>query len=199
MDTRITTIAELFRRLECLGRGSVVAIDGCCGSGKSTLAQAIARSLPCNVVHMDDFYLPPQCRSGDWMEHPAGNMDLERLHSQVLRPLWEMGQAEYRPFVCRTGEFGGPVALSAQPLTIVEGSYSHHPSLAGEYDLKVFLTCSREIQETRIRAREQDEARFVRFQQIWMPLEERYFRTFAVQEQADLVLDTSTLILEKEG
>ena len=183
--------APVFRTLAGLRPGAVVAIDGRCGSGKSSLAAAIARKLPCNVVHTDDFYLPPQCRDADWMEHPAGNMDLERLRIQVLEPLRQKGEAEYRPFVCRTGEFGELRALAARGLTVVEGRYSHHPALMEPYDLKIFLTCSAETQEARIRAREGDETRFLRFRQIWMPLEERYFRTFSIPEKADLVLDTS--------
>ena len=193
MDVRDPVFSNLFQTLKGLRPGAVVAIDGRCGSGKSSLAAVIARELPCHVVHTDDFYLPPQCRSADWMNHPAGNMDLERLSAQVLVPLREKGEAQYCPFVCRTGEFGESRSLAAKALTIVEGSYSHHPSLAEEYDLKIFLTCTPEVQQARIRAREQDEVRFAHFCQIWIPLEERYFCTFAIPEHADLVMDTSTL------
>ena len=127
------------------------------------------------------------------MAHPAGNMDLKRLRTQVLEPLRRGERAEYRPFVCRTGEFGQGIWLTGGALAIVEGSYSHHPALTGAYDLNIFLTCSREAQEKRILAREGDEVRFDRFRQIWMPLEERYFQTYAIQEKADLVFDTSAL------
>ena len=36
----------------------ILAIDGRCTSGKTTLAEQIEKSLPCNIVHIDDFYLP---------------------------------------------------------------------------------------------------------------------------------------------
>ena len=193
MELKNPVFSGLIRALERLPSGSIVAIDGRCGSGKSSLAAAIAHTFSCEVVHMDDFYLPPQCRGEDWMDHPAGNMDLERLREQVLEPLRGGRRGEYRPFVCRTGEFGVARALIPGQFTIVEGSYSHHPVLARDYDLKIFLTCTREAQERRILVREQDQMRFARFQQIWMPLEERYFQTFFIQEGADLVLDTSTL------
>ena len=40
-------------------RPLVLALDGRCGSGKSGLGDLMGRLLPCNVVHMDDYYLPP--------------------------------------------------------------------------------------------------------------------------------------------
>jgi uridine kinase len=36
----------------------LVAIDGRCASGKTTLAGKLRSALKCNVVHMDNFYLP---------------------------------------------------------------------------------------------------------------------------------------------
>ncbi len=193
MDLKASVFSGLLQALEGLPSGSIVAIDGRCGSGKSTLAAAIAGTFPSDVVHMDDFYLPIQCREKDWMAHPAGNMDLERLRTQVLDPLRRGQHPEYFPYICRTGAFGCPVCLEGGGLTIVEGSYSQHPALAQGYDLKIFLTCNREAQERRILAREGDRVRFDRFRQIWMPLEEGYFQTYAIQEGADLVLDTSAL------
>ena len=194
MDLKAPAFSGLLQALEGLPAGSIAAIDGRCGSGKTTLASAIARVFPCNVVHMDDFYLPPQRRGADWMAHPAGNMDLERLRTQVLEPLRNGCGPAYRPYVCRTGEFGEMVSLTPGRLTIVEGSYAHHPALAQGYELKIFLTCTREVQERRILAREGDRARFERFLRIWMPLEERYFQTYSIQEKADLVVDTGVVL-----
>ena len=66
-------------RLARSGRPAVVAIDGRCGSGKSGLGDLMGRLLPCNVVHMDDYYLPPDRRAENWEQIPAGSMDLARL------------------------------------------------------------------------------------------------------------------------
>ena len=52
--------------------GGVLAIDGRCGSGKSSLGGLLARLYPCTLVHMDDFYMPPEGRQENWMEIPAG-------------------------------------------------------------------------------------------------------------------------------
>lgn len=58
-------------------RPLLVGLDGCCGSGKTTLAGQLAQRLPgCTVLHTDDYYLPLDRRTPDWMHTPAANMDL---------------------------------------------------------------------------------------------------------------------------
>ena len=188
---------KLLARLDGLqsSGGGLVAIDGRCGSGKSTLARELARRCGGAVVHMDDFYLPPEQRREDWMEQVGGNMDFGRLRRQLLAPIKEGKQGVYQPYLCRTGEYGAQTALAPGSLLILEGSYSHHPALETEFDLKIFLTCSPKVQQQRLLAREGE--RYARFREIWIPLEERYFAMYGVQAEADLVLDTGEA--EKEG
>ena len=169
---------------------ALIAIDGRCGRGKTGFAALAAGVLPCSadVVHMDDFYLPPERRTPDWMEVPAGNMDLERLKKEVLSSLDRDGGTAYRPYDCRAGRFGEPVELR-EPVTIVEGTYSQHPALAKYYDYKIFLTCAREEQTRRLRAREGEY--FPTFDRVWRTLEERYFAACGTEGAADLVVDTT--------
>lgn len=179
-------LEELARK----GRPAVAAVDGRCGSGKTSFA-ALADVVPggCNVVHMDDFYLPPDRRRPDWQEVPGGNMDLTRLRDEVLLPLRRGGPAVYRPFDCQTGQFGAPVELEPDGLTLVEGSYSLHPLLAEYYDEKFFLTCSREKQAARLRQREGNY--FPAFEERWIPLEEHYFAQCGPERSSSLVVDTT--------
>ena len=44
----------------------ILSIDGRCGSGKSSLAEAIGNTYDCNIMHMDDFYLPMIKRQENW-------------------------------------------------------------------------------------------------------------------------------------
>ena len=78
----------LLRLVQKEARGPfLVAIDGRCASGKTTLAGKLRSVLECNVVHMDDFYLPFSKRTEDRMAQPGGNMDFDRLLFEVLLPL----------------------------------------------------------------------------------------------------------------
>lgn len=173
------------------GETAVVAVDGRCGSGKTGFASLAAGVLarPANLVHLDDFYLPPDRRKPDWMETPAGNMDLERFREEVLDPAREGRLEAYRPYDCQTGRLNEPVELDGGSLTVVEGTYSQHPSMAGYYDCKIFLTCGREEQTRRLRAREGDY--YPTFDRVWRTLEERYFAACGTEAAADLVVDTT--------
>lgn len=81
---------------------AVLAIDGRCGSGKTTLAALLAQTLPCRVVHMDDFYLPFAARRPDWRTTPLGNMDLGRLRREVLEPPVSGRRSPTVPMTVRT-------------------------------------------------------------------------------------------------
>ena len=166
----------------------VISIDGRCGSGKSSLADLIKEVFDGNVFHMDDFYLPFDRRAEDWMETPAGNMDLERFKEEVLLPAKEGKEVLYRPFNCQAGMESEAVPTAPAKLTVIEGSYSQHPVLADQYDLKIFLTCDSERQKERLEKRNGEYAKV--FFARWVPMEERYFEAFGIEKKSDKVLDT---------
>ena len=170
------------------GRPAVAAVDGRCGSGKTSFARLAEELLPCTVVHMDDYYLPPDRRAPNWEEIPGGNMDLERFDAEVLTPARRGEAIPCRPDRCRIGTLGPLRLLPARPLVLVEGSYSLHPRLRARYDLRIVLTCSREEQTARLTAREGEN--FPAFRDRWVPLEERY--RLACRPEADsLLVDTT--------
>jgi len=167
----------------------LVGLDGCCGSGKTTLAGLLAQRLPgCTVLHTDDYYLPLDRRTPDWIHTPAANMDLDRLRAEVLDPARAGQPFRTRAYSCRLGRYLDPAEHRPGALVLVEGSYSHHPALADRYDLRIFLRCSPAEQARRLQAREGD--RYPLFVQRWIPLEEGYFARYRIPEQADLVLET---------
>ena len=79
--------------------------------------------------------------------------------------------------------------LAAQPLVILEGSYSHHPLLRPYETLRVFVTCAKPEQTRRLQAREG--ARYADFAARWVPLEEGYFAQYGIETSADFVVDTT--------
>ncbi len=175
----------------------VVALDGRCGSGKTTLAALLARQFPASVLlHMDDFYLPPQQRVSGWEQIPCANMDLERLLQELLLPLAAGQNAVSRAYSCQHGSYQPPVLLHSKPLILLEGSYSHHPSLCGCETLRVFVTCSKEQQLLRLKSREGQH--FSAFEQRWIPLEEHYFAQFNIPSQADFLVDTTPYPEQKQ-
>ena len=171
-------------------RPLVLALDGRCGSGKTTLANTLARQFPASItLHTDDFYLPPAQRIRGWEKTPCANMDLARLRDEALRPAYAGQTVDYRAYSCRQGAYLPPAQLPAQPLVILEGSYSHHPLLTGYETLRVFLTCAKEEQTRRLQAREGE--RYANFAARWVPLEEGYFAQYHIAETADFMVDTT--------
>ena len=168
----------------------LVALDGRCGSGKTTMAAALAEQFPDSIVlHTDDFYLPPADRVPGWEQTPCANMDLARLRDEVLAPARAGKPVLYRAYSCREGAYLPVQQLAAQPLVILEGSYSHHPLLTGYETLRVFVTCSKDEQVRRLQEREGE--RYANFAARWIPLEEGYFAKYQIAENADFVVDTT--------
>lgn len=167
----------------------LVALDGRCGSGKTTLAEQLAERFPQSItVHTDDFYLPPSRRVTGWEKIPCANMDIQRLRNEIVAPA-RAGQAfSYRAYSCREGAYLPPRPLGPAPLVIVEGSYSHHPSLAPHYDIRIFVTCSPDEQARRLRRREGE--RYSNFVERWIPLEEGYFANYSIEENAEMMVVT---------
>ena len=173
------------------GAPALVAIDGRCGSGKSGLGELMEQLFDCNVLHMDDYYLPPALRAEDWELNCGGNMDFDRLRREALEPAAAGESIQQRAFDCAAGVLEAGRMLPPKRLTVVEGSYSQHPLLADRYALKIFLTCDPEIQRGRLARREG--GRFAAYEARWIPLEEQYFRLCGTERGADLVIDTGGL------
>lgn len=165
----------------------IVAIDGRCASGKTTLAREIAEKLDCNIFHMDDFFLRPEQRSEARRNTPGENVDHERFLSEVLIPLSKGESFSYAPFDCHTLGFKPPIAVTPKSIAVVEGSYACHPSLCGYYDLRIFSDIDPDEQMRRITERNGKEGA-ARFKELWIPLEEAYFKAFGVKENCDLLI-----------
>lgn len=121
----------------------MLSIDGRCAAGKTTLANELSQSLNCNIVHMDDFYLPFALRTPERMAQPGGNIEFERLKNEIILPLKSGSDAVYRPYACHEDRFLPSVRLSAAANIIIEGSYSCHPCLADMIGIKVLWTLRR--------------------------------------------------------
>lgn len=190
-----TTFSSLSETISSLlsthpSRPVLVALDGRCGSGKTMLAAQLAERFPDSAVfHTDDFYLPPADRVDGWEHIPCANIDLARLSREVLAPARAVDAVSYRAYSCREGAYLPAKSITSKPLFLVEGSYSHHPLLVENYDLRVFVTCSKEEQARRLQAREGE--RYPNFVQRWIPLEEGYFVQHHIETRADLILDTT--------
>ncbi len=157
----------------------IILIDGRCLSGKTVLAAQLADKLDCDVIHMDDFYLPIDKRSENWKNEIAGNIDKDRFHKEIIQPLINHQDYIYQSFSCATQQFNEPIKISYKPITIIEGSYSFYLFRNEKVDLKILLDIDKDKQIERILTRNPHSLE--NFQQTWIPLEEYYYQNFNMQ------------------
>lgn len=182
--------AEIRRLLDSRDDPVLVMIDGRCGSGKSALAEILHEKFDSNLFCMDDFFLRPEQRNEERSKEIGGNVDYERFREELLLPVLSKQEVRYRPFDCRTMSFHAEEERSIPPkrLNIIEGSYAHHSFFSDAKALRIFVTIEPKQQIERLRKREGD-IRLRQFQNLWIPLEEEYFKKFMVMEEADLVTE----------
>ncbi len=170
----IPLIFDVSKQLENKER-IVLAIDGRAASGKTTAAGLISKLFNCEIIHMDDFFLPRELRTEERLSEVGGNVHYERFSAEVLPYLRGCCGFSYRTFNCSKFDFDSqPRTISPAPLYIVEGSYSLHPGFGEYYDLSFFSDVPPGEQLRRIRERN-GEKLLERFKSEWIPMEERYF------------------------
>ncbi len=180
---------ELLDRIEKQSRDNFisVAIDGRCGSGKTTLGNLISEIFCCDIIHADDFFLPLEKRTENRLSEAGGNFDYERFNSQVIDKIKSKEQSfAYDVFSCCEMKFIHKKRVSLEKLLVIEGSYCLHPYLDDIYDIKVFKDVSTQLQKERIIKRNGKEC-FKRFEEKWIPMEEKYFNEYSIKQKCNFV------------
>lgn len=167
-----------------------VAIEGGSASGKTSCAEALARLFPCNVFHMDDFFLRLGQRTEARLQEAGGNVDYERVWKEVLLPARAGKAVCYQPYDCQTQTLSEGREIRPAQLNLLEGAYSAHPLWRETLSLTLFLSVAPEKQRERICSRNGAQMA-KRFQEEWIPLENRYFDETGMPEQSDFILDAN--------
>lgn len=161
-----------------------LAIDGMCASGKSTLAGLIGGVFDCNIIRMDDFFLPPALRGEERYAQIGGNLHYERVTQEVILPLTRGEAVAYRVFDCGKMTDTKTIRLARKRLYVLEGTYSMREEFCPLYDLKIALRIDPALQRARIEERN-GRKMLERFQTLWIPLENRYFEQTNLWRRAD--------------
>ena len=182
-------LVRLIERIRIQKNVVRIAIDGMSGSGKSTLAHTLATLYDANIISMDDFFLPPSLRTDERLGEPGGNIHYERFLDEAVNGLISGDPFEYRVFDCSAMDYGATCYVESKPISICEGSYSHHPYFGKPYDIKVFACCSPQEQARRIIKRNGEDS-YARFASQWIPMENAYFAFYAIRENSDYIFNT---------
>lgn len=166
----------------------IIALDGKAASGKSTAAYLLSLIFDASVIHMDDFFLPPEKRTRERYLEPGGNVHYERFRDEVARYIKKKEDFSFRRFDCSIMDYGAKVEIEAKPLMIVEGAYSQHIEFRSMYDLKVFFDVDDAVQRELIYQRDGAEM-LEMFENVWIPLENKYFEHSEIKDKSDIVVE----------
>jgi hypothetical protein len=167
------------------GASRVLAIDGRSGSGKTTLAGAVAdrlaeRDRQVELVHLDELY-------PGW----DGLQDaVPLLVTGVLQPLAEGRPAGFARWDWAAGRPGPWRPVPAAELVLLEGAGSGSGPCRPYLSLLVWLHAPTEVRYRRAIGRDGD--LYAPHWDRWAAQEDLLFGREGTEQQADLVLDTSS-------
>ena len=165
-----------------------IAIEGRAAAGKTETSALLASLYGADVIHMDDFFLPRERKTPERLLIPGGNVDSERFYDDVYSHL-NNDVISYGVFDCGKQAVTGTVRLERGKILVVEGVYSLLPSLRDRYDIKLFLDTDPITQRDRIILRGGTRL-FERYENEWLPLEERYFALLDPMSVCDIRIRT---------
>lgn len=183
--------ADIMRLVAPAGSRVRIGIDGPGGSGKSRLAAELVRCWPTDaaLVHGDDFGRPTAdpARSE---QRIGGLFDISRLAREVLEPHERGVPIRYQRYDWSTDRTGEWITAPHDSTLIVEGVYSTHPSIRDRYHFLIWVQADRPTRLARGLARDGESARS-RWEDIWMPVEDRYRAEHRPEATAHPVLDST--------
>ena len=164
-----------------------VALDGFCASGKTTASALIAEIFCADVVHMDDFFLPPSLRTNSRLQQAGGNIHYERFSQEVAPHLAVCEPFSYQVFDCCQMDFVKTQTIGSSSIILVEGAYALNPACNGKYDISAFFQISAKLQKYRILQRNGAEM-WKNFRDLWIPMEHNYAESFQIPSQVDFII-----------
>jgi uridine kinase len=153
----------------------LVGIGGRGGAGKTTLAH---RFLGAQIVGTDEFW-------------DGAEFELTRLRQEVVDPLLAGTPARFAGFDWTTQRpHDNHRVVQPEGVVVIEGVCALHRLLRDAYDLRIWVDAPRDVRLARGVARDGEGARR-RWEDVWMPNEERYVERDDPVSAAHLVVDGS--------
>ncbi|MBI9010081.1 MAG: AAA family ATPase [Tenericutes bacterium] len=162
----------------------LIAIEGEPASGKTTLANFLQKELDCNVVSVDDFYLPIEKRNELSFLKGGNNIDFERLIHEVILKHLQKEDIVYKGYDCKINEYEETKTLKYKEVLIIEGSYCLRVELLEYFDYKILMEVDSITQLDRLKLR----PNFKDFLDKWIPLSNNFIKENNVTKIVDKII-----------
>ena len=150
----------------------LVGIGGRGGAGKTTLAHAIPHA---EIVSTDEFW-------------DGREFKLSLLRREVFDRLVAGHAARFASFDWIAKESRGERVVEPSGVVVVEGVCALHRMFRDDYRLRVWVEAPRDVRLARGVTRDGEAARAT-WEEIWMPMEDRYVERDDPIAAADLIVD----------
>lgn len=173
-------------------RQRIIAIDGGGGAGKTTFANHLQKEIAGScVVHVDDFYRPPQLRTPLVSTNVMNpNFDWDRLRTLILEAVKNDQDIRYQLYDFEAGTLSGKIISVPRDATIiVEGVWSLQKAFVNMYDYRIWLEAPAALRLERGVSREGEGMRQV-WEHEWIPIDDYYKQTEEPHRRADCIIDS---------
>ena len=171
--------AQLENYIKNINTPCILSLEGKCASGKTTITNGINSAL---IIHIDDFFLPPERKTKNRLLEIGGNIDYEAI-KELLLNIRNKHTVCYKKYDCSTNKYID-VSLEYKDIIVLEGVYSYHPYFNNLVDKLIYLDVGEEVQISRISKRKNHD----RFINEWIPLENKYYKESKILDQIDLII-----------
>ncbi|MEO5886599.1 MAG: AAA family ATPase [Anaerolineales bacterium] len=191
---RIQDIPNFIKRVATPDRTYLIGVDGGAGAGKSTFSRCLAECItehPVSILRNDDFYRPLAERwKGSINDKPVGDdYDWKKLRDEVIHPLRSGRNARFQRYDWTTSQLENWVEVRSGGITIIEGVLTTRNELSHLFDLRIWISCPRNIRIPRMLKRGDTPMEEIDF---WLPTETQYIADHSPEKKAHIVIDSET-------
>jgi uridine kinase len=171
---------------------NLIAVEGLPGSGKSYFATKLSIKLNCDVVCIDNFYLPKEKRNNHSFKKGGNNIDFNRFTKEVIIPFFNNEIINYSIYNCKIDSFTTKVKVKTNNTLIIEGNYILRKELFKYFTYSYFIKTDMNTIKNNIINRSNQEFYQI-FKNKWIPLADEYIKENDLINKVDKIIIKNTL------
>ncbi len=178
-------VKQLLNFLQKAKNNTIISLDGKCTSGKTTISKSLEKDY--TVIHIDDFFLSKERKTKERLLEIGGNIDYElvRTNLEKIKKAWVNNNPKVmiKVYDCSSNNYYEKEVILKDKI-ILEGVYSNHRYFRDLIDYSAYMVLDGETQNIRVNNRDMKD----RFINEWIPLENKYFDDYQLEQNSDILI-----------